>query len=197
MIKKNLASRKGLILPTFPDLRPSLSRRIWPYVRGLSCRSTVRRGQEQPFPSCGSGSRLYLTEIAGSKAVVVRTVLSPVWDVKKLPFWPNLPDLRPSWSRIALSLMLDVKKASVWTKLPDRRPSWSITALPPAWNVKKILVRPKLPDLNRKYNLRFFTGAYLDAHPKTFKYITMNESLLIKMYCFYVMAIATSQITLT
>ena len=34
-------------------------------------------------------------ESSGFKAVVVRTALSPVWDVKKLPF---LPDLRPSFT---------------------------------------------------------------------------------------------------
>ena len=43
--------------------------------------------------------------IAGSKAVVVRTALPPVLDVKKLPVRPNRPDLRPSLSRTTLPFM--------------------------------------------------------------------------------------------
>ena len=64
--------------------------------------------------------------IAGSKAVVVRTALPPVLDVKKLPVRPNRPDLRPSLSKTTLPFMwVRPDLRCMWPKLPDRRPSWS------------------------------------------------------------------------
>ena len=94
VVKNNLALHVG------PDLGF-----IWPKFPELS-----RRCQEQPCPSCGSGSQLYLTELSVRNLTSwSRTALPFVWDCleglcpdetskSKDHSRPKSPDLRPSWS---------------------------------------------------------------------------------------------------
>ena len=95
--------------------------------------------------------------IAGSKAVVVRTALPPVLDVKKLPVRPNRPDLRQSLSRTTFSW----PKVSFWDNfrliIAGSKAVVVRTALPPVLDVKKLPVRPNRPDLRQSLSRTTFS----------------------------------------
>ena len=224
VVKNNLALRVGLDLrcmwPKLPDWRPS-----WSEQPCLLCgmwRSSLSGPNLPDLRASRSWRSLlswgaYLPEISGSKAIVIKKLafregeegLSPAKiSGSKAVVAKNSLDFCMGWEEGHDPVKASRSKAVVvGTALPFMWVRISLyltaiagskavvvgTALPPLRDVKKLPVRPKLPALrpwrlkicqNRKRNLRFFTGAYLDAHPQTFKYIPINKLLLIKMYWF-------------
>ena len=97
----------------------------------------------------------------------------------------------------SLAFHFDLKKVHCLAKTYEFKAVVVKNSLAPVLDV--IFVWPKLSDLtsrteastfhlqicqNGKRNLLFFTGAHLDAHSKTFKYIKTDNDLCIKMYFF-------------